>query len=98
MEGGYAMVNCAGLDLQLFETRAQLAGLRGKVAQAVSTGKPVVLYNYTNGTNPVTSPFFVQVTAFGTNKRGFILYTCADMIIYLYEDDTVQVVVGVGAD
>ena len=46
MNGGYAMVDCTGLDLEDLGT---VSGLYEQVKNAVNTGKPIVLNNVVNG-------------------------------------------------
>lgn len=57
MNGGYAMVNCKGLDLGDLGT---VTGLYDQVKKAVSTKKPIVLNNVVNSTQE-----FTPITAYG---------------------------------
>lgn len=57
MNGGYAMVNCAGVDLGNLGT---VPGLYNQVKAAIATNKPIMLYGLVNG-----SQEFTPVPAFG---------------------------------
>ncbi len=62
MNGGYAMVDCSGLDLGNLGT---VTGLYAKTKAAVSTGKPVVLCGLVNGTQA-----FSPVVAYGGEESS----------------------------
>lgn len=51
LNGGYAMIDCSGLDLGNLGT---VSGLYTKAKNAVKTGKPLVLCNVVNGTQGFT--------------------------------------------
>lgn len=57
MNGGYAMINCKGLDLGNLGT---VTGLYNQVKNAVATNKPIVLNNVVNSTQE-----FTPITAYG---------------------------------
>lgn len=44
MNGGYTMVDCAGVDL-LAESSATVDGLYNKLAAALKAGKPIIAHN-----------------------------------------------------
>lgn len=51
MVGGYAMIDCTGLDLGNLGT---VTGLYEKVKKAVGTNKPIMLNNIVNSTQAFT--------------------------------------------
>lgn len=51
MNGGYSMVDCAGLDLGNLGT---VSGLYSQVKNAVKSNKPIYLYNLVNGEQAFT--------------------------------------------
>lgn len=57
MNGGYAMIDCTGLDLGDLGT---ITGLYDQVKNAVATNKPIVLNNVVNGDQG-----FTPITAYG---------------------------------
>lgn len=57
MNGGYAMIDCAGVDLGNLGT---VSGLYAKTKAALSTDKPLVLANIVNGDQA-----FGPIVAFG---------------------------------
>lgn len=57
MNGGYAMIDCTGLDLGNLGT---VSGLYKKIKKALSTEKPIVLENIVNSTQG-----FSPIVAFG---------------------------------
>lgn len=57
MNGGYALIDCSGLDLGEL---GKVDGLYAKAKAAIATEKPIVLYNIVNSTQK-----FTPITAFG---------------------------------
>lgn len=57
MNGGYSMVDCAGLDLGNLGT---VSGLYAQVKNAVKSNKPIHLYNIVNGEQE-----FTPIVAYG---------------------------------
>lgn len=57
LNGGYAMIDCSGLDLG---DLGKVDGLYSRAKNALKTGKPVVLYNVVNG-----SQGFTPITGYG---------------------------------
>ena len=57
MNGGYAMIDCTGVDLGDLGT---VPGLYNQVKAAISTNKPMMLYGLVNGLQA-----FTPVPAFG---------------------------------
>lgn len=57
MNGGYAMIDCSGLDLNTLGT---VSGLYEKVKAAIETEKPLVLSGIVNDTQA-----FTPIVAFG---------------------------------
>lgn len=51
MKGGYAIVDCSGVDLSNLGT---VTGLYARVKAAIATGKPIVLANIVNSTQAFT--------------------------------------------
>lgn len=57
MNGGYSMVDCAGLDLG---NPGTVSGLYAQVKNAVKSDKPIYLYNLVNGEQA-----FTPIVAYG---------------------------------
>lgn len=57
LKGGYALVDFSGVDLGNLGT---VTGIYEKVKNAVSTNKPIVIYNVVNGDQA-----FTPITAYG---------------------------------
>ena len=57
MNGGYSMVDCAGLDLG---NPGTVSGLYAQVKNAVKSEKPIYLYNVVNGEQE-----FTPIVAYG---------------------------------
>ena len=57
MNGGYAMIDCSGVDLGNLAT---VPGIYAKTKDAIKTGKPIVLSGIVNGTQG-----FTPIVAFG---------------------------------
>ena len=62
MNGGYAMVDCKGLDLS---TLAKVDGLYNRVKAAIKTEKPIVLNGIVNDTQA-----FTPIVAFGGEESA----------------------------
>ena len=62
MEGGYIMIDCAGLDLGEPGT---VAGLYDRLAAAIKTNKMITLYNLKNGDFN-----FTPVSAFASRESS----------------------------
>lgn len=59
MNGGYVMIDCAGLDLLKGETPQTITGLYKKVQAAIQTGKPIYALGMIWGSGKPVTP--VQV-------------------------------------
>lgn len=57
MNGGYALINCTGLDLN---DLGKVDGLYQAIKNAVKTEKPIVLHGIVNG-----SQAFTDITGYG---------------------------------
>ena len=64
MNGGYIMVDCAGLDLTKGDTPQVIDGIYATVRAAMNTGKPIIAENCVWDDKPMTpiSAFAVQYT------------------------------------
>ena len=66
MVGGYAMLDCSGLDLGNLGT---VSGLYDALAAALETGKPLELYGVKNGTQG-----FSPIIAYGGRESASSLF------------------------
>lgn len=87
MNGGYFMVNCAGLDLT--ETDPQeIPGIWAKAVLALASGKPIIAHNCVYGDAGLVSP----VTCFGWNISATeIVIVGATLHIHIKNDNTATV-------
>ena len=65
MNGGYIMINCAGLDLTKGSTPQTITGIYAECQKAMKTGKPIYAYNCAWGLLPLTpiQVFLVQINS-----------------------------------
>ena len=87
MNGGYIMVDCAGLDLT--DNNAQsISGIWGKAVEAIEADKPIIAHNCEYGTGVKVSP----VTCFGWYiNDDEIVIVGATLHIHIKDDDTATV-------
>lgn len=84
MNGGYAMVDCAGLDLADLGT---VMGLYNRVKDAINTEKPIVLYNVVNSTQA-----FSPIVAFGgAESSTSVFLSFFPVTLHISSDDAVTI-------
>lgn len=82
MNGGYAMIDCTGVDLG---DLGKVAGLHSSVKSAVKTNKPIILYGIVNGTQE-----FTPITAFGgEDSTSSVFLSFFPVTIHIDSDDNV---------
>lgn len=87
MNGGYIVVDCAGIDLS-DNTSQTVDGIWDKAVSAIDTDKPIVAYNTEYGTGKRVSP----VTCFGWYiDTDEIVIVGATLHIHIKDDDSVLV-------
>lgn len=83
MNGGYAMINCKGLDLGDLGT---VTGLYDQVKNAVATNKPIVLNNVVNGTQE-----FTPITAYGgVESSTSVFLSFFSITLHISNEDVVS--------
>ena len=89
MNGGYCLIDCAGLDLTE-ETTQTIPGLFKRMKEAIATGKPLIAENCVWGANsdaPLTPiAFFAQVW-----NSALIVGTASILNITVTNEDVVTV-------
>ena len=84
MNGGYAMVDCTGVDLSDLGT---VTGLYKKVSGALETDKPIVLYNIVNGDQA-----FKPIIAFGGREsEGSVFLSFYPVTLHIDYQDNVTI-------
>lgn len=91
MIGGYALVDCKGLDLNT-ETKQTIAGIFQKVDTAFKSGKPIYCVNATfniEGTGNTASPVAVMVNS---DENGGYIATASTLQIWVDNKDGCTIV------
>ena len=84
MNGGYAMVNCAGLDLG---NPGTISGLYRKVELAIASGKPVVLHGLVNGAQK-----FSPILAYGgVESSDSVFLSFFPITLHISNEDVVTI-------
>lgn len=84
MNGGYAMIDCTGLDLG---NPGTVTGLYEKALNAIKTGKPLVLNNVVNG-----SQAFTPITGFGGIESSTSVFISFEPVtIHISNEDVVTI-------
>lgn len=83
MNGGYALVDCAGLDLGNLGT---VNGLYSKLDSAIKSGKFVLLANVVNGDTK-----FSPIPAFGGYDDDGIFMSFEPVTIHVTSSDVVSI-------
>lgn len=81
MNGGYALIDCTGLDLSDLGT---VPGLYDGILDAVTNGKVIVLGNIVND-----SQKFSPITAYGGIEADGVFASFFPVTIHVSEDDEV---------
>lgn len=87
MNGGYAMIDCTGLDLIKGETVQTIATIYDRVKTAMSRGKPLMACNCVWDGIPV-SPIYTFAIQIATNR---IICTASTLQIIINSDDTITI-------
>lgn len=83
LKGGYAIVDCTGLDLGDLGT---VTGLYTKVKDAILTDKPIILYNVKNSTQG-----FTPIQAFGgVESSTSVFLSFFPVTIHISNEDVVS--------
>lgn len=82
MNGGYAMVDCAGLDLGELGT---VTGLYTKTKAAIESGKPIVLSGVVNGEQAFTP----MVAYGGVESTTSVFVSFFPVTLHISNDDVV---------
>lgn len=90
MNGGYIMIDCAGLDLTKGETPQTITGLHALVTAAVKTGKALFANNCIWGSGKPVSP--VQVFAIYFADIETWIVTASTLQIIVPKNDSVTIV------
>lgn len=86
MNGGYAMVDCKGLDLTGGSTPQTITGIWNDAKIALTSGKPIVAHNCVYGAGVKVSP----VTCFGWYiSTTEIVIVGATIHVHIKNDNTV---------
>lgn len=86
MNGGYILVDCAGLDLSSAEAQS-ISGIWKKAVAAIKAQKPIIAENCTYGEAPVS-----PVTCFGWYLADDeIVIVGATLHVHVKDDDTATV-------
>ena len=83
MNGGYALVDCSGVDLSNLGT---VNGLFSKLDSAIKSGKFVLLANIVNGTTS-----FTPIPAFGGYDDDGIFMSFEPVTIHVTSGDVVSI-------
>ena len=84
MNGGYAMVDCSGLDLG---NPGTVTGLYQKTKDALETGKPVILSGIVNGEQG-----FSPIVAYGgTESATSVFLSFFPITIHISNQDSVTI-------
>lgn len=86
MNGGYIMVDCKGMNL-LAESSQTIAGLHAKCAEALASGKPILMCNCVYGTGVKLSP----VSVFMIKESTSYVATASILQITVGADDSVTI-------
>lgn len=93
MNGGYVMIDCAGLDLIKGSTEQEIPGIFARVKEAEKTGKPIYATNCVWSTNGKVSPINIM-TMDATDT--LVICTASTLQIYVNSTDIVTIVNMVG--
>lgn len=82
MNGGYALIDCTGVDLNDLGT---VPGLYAKVKEAVDANKPMWLINIVNDDQA-----FSAIPAFGGNESGGVFVSFYPATLHITSADVVS--------
>lgn len=89
MKGGYAMVDCAGLDLTKGEEAQTISGLYNRAKTAFESNKPVYAVNCVWGNKGRVSP--IQTFGIDWGVAVGLIFTAATLQIRITSDDGVTI-------
>lgn len=89
---GYAMIDCAGLDLIKGDTPQLISGIYDRVTTAYKSGKPIFAVNAVWDTQGTISPIQLFVVDFGT----YFICTSSTLQVIVPNTDSVTIVNMVG--
>lgn len=84
MNGGYALVDCKGMNL-LAQSSQTVNGLYDRMVEVVKTGKPIIACNCNYGEGVPSSPIAVMVI----DEDGTYIATSSILQILVSSDDSV---------
>lgn len=87
MNGGYAMVDCKGLNL-LAQSSQTIDGLYAACEEAYNSGKTILAYNCVYGTGVPVTP----ITVFAIKESGTFIFTASILQIRVASNDAVTIV------
>lgn len=82
MNGGYALIDCTGLDLNNLGT---VNGLYAQVKAAVDNDKPILLVNVKNNTQK-----FSPIPAFGGIEQAGVFVSFVPVTLHITSSDVVS--------
>lgn len=86
IKGGYAMVDCKGLNL-LSQSSQTISGLYDKAMEAVKSDKPIQAYNCDYGAGVPVTP----IPVFAIIEAGVIIFTASILQVRIASDDSVTI-------
>ena len=83
---GYISIDCTGLDLIKGDTPQTITGIRAKVEDAMTTGKPIIAYN-ANWDGVYVTP----IQLFAIEIGDYIICTSSTLQIYISKQDVITI-------
>ena len=88
-KGGYALVDCKGLDLTGGDTPQTISGLYNSLKAVLNSGKPIICYGCVWGTGVPMSP----INTFGIQYDSTtVIMTASTLQVYVTNEDVVTIV------
>lgn len=87
MNGGYAMVDCKGMNL-LAQSSQTIDGLYAACVDAYDSGKIILACNCEYGTGVPVTP----ISVFAIKESGTLIFTASILQIRVANDDSVTIV------
>lgn len=88
MNGGYVMIDCAGLDLTKGSTEQTISGIYASTQNCMESGKPIFANNCVWGTDGIVTPIAVMAIQF----PGYIIVTASTLQIVIGDNDVITIV------
>ena len=89
-KGGYAQIDCAGLDL-LSDSSVTIKGMYARLIEAIEQQKLVLACNIVWGSGNPMTPIPVMVNFESTSANADIIVTASTLQIVVDKDDAVEV-------